>query len=69
MNHHIGLLTHKGDTMTKQQYLDKYQKSPKWELLNIKRALETFGGFLNTEEENIRLEAVKQALKIKRGKK
>jgi len=69
MNHHIGLLTHKGDTMTKQQYLDQYQKRPKWELLNIKRALETFGGFLNTEEENIRLEAVKQALKLKRGKK
>lgn len=69
MNHHIGLLTHKGDTMTKQQYLDQYQKSPKWELLNIKRALETFNGFLNTEEENIRLEAVKLTLKFKRGKK
>ena len=69
MSHHIGLLTHKGDTMTKQQYLDQYQKSPKWELLNIKRALETFGGFLNTEEENIRLEAVKLTLKFKREKK
>lgn len=55
--------------MTKQQYLDQYQKSPKWELLNIKRALETFNGFLNTEEENIRLEAVKLTLKFKRGKK
>jgi hypothetical protein len=54
--------------MTKQQYLDQYQRSPKWELLNIKRALETFGGLLNTEEENIRLEAVKLALKQKRGK-
>ena len=54
--------------MTKQQYLDQYQRSPKWELLNIKRALETFGGFLNTEEENIRLEAVKLALKQRRSK-
>ena len=54
--------------MTQQQYLIKYQKSPKWELLNIKRALETFGGFLNTEEENIRLEAVKLTLKQKRKK-
>ena len=55
--------------MTQQQYLIKYQKSPKWELLNIKRALETFGGFLNTEEDNIRLEAVKLALKLKKGQK
>lgn len=55
--------------MTKQEYLNHYQKCPKWELLNIKRALETFGGFLNTEEENIRLEAVKQTLKLKKGKK
>lgn len=54
--------------MTKQQYLDQYQKSSKWELLNIKRALETFGGFLNTDEENIRLEAVKLALKLKRNR-
>ena len=54
--------------MTKQQYLDQYQKSPKWELLNIKRALETFGGLLNTEKENIRLEAVKIVLKQKRSK-
>ena len=52
--------------MTKQQYLDKYQKSPKWELLNIKRALETFGGYLNTDEENRRLQAVKTVLKQKR---
>jgi hypothetical protein len=55
--------------MTQQQYLNQYQKTPKWELLNIKKALETFGGFLNTEEDNIRLEAVKLTLKLKKGQK
>ena len=55
--------------MNQQQYLNQYQKTPKWELLNIKRALETFGGFLNTEEDNLRLEAVKLTLKFKKGQK
>ena len=51
--------------MTKQDYIQQYQKTPKWELLHIKKALQTFGGFLNTEEDNIRLEAVKTILKLK----
>jgi len=46
-----------------------YEKRPKWELLNIKKALELFGGILNTDEENIRLQAVKTILKRKQGGK
>lgn len=52
--------------MTTQEYIKQYQRSAKWELLNIKRALELFGGYLNTDEENRRLEAVKVVLKQKR---
>lgn len=54
--------------MTTQEYIQQYQRSAKWELLNIKRALELFGGYLNTDEENRRLEAVKVVLKQKRTK-
>lgn len=52
--------------MTKQEYIQMYQSHPKWELLNIKKALSMFGGFLNSEEDNLRLEAIKVVL---RGKK
>lgn len=52
--------------MTTQEYIQQYQRTAKWELLNIKRALELFGGYLNTDEENRRLEAVKVVLKQKR---
>ena len=52
--------------MTTQEYIQQYQRSAKWELLNIKRALELFGGYLNTDEENRRLEAVKVVLKQRR---
>lgn len=55
--------------MTKQDYIQQYQKTPKWELLHIKKALETFGGFLNSEEDNLRLEAVKTILKLQRKTK
>lgn len=54
--------------MTTQEYIQQYQRTAKWELLNIKRALELFGGYLNTDEENHRLEAVKVVLKQKRAK-
>lgn len=55
--------------MTTQEYIQQYQRTAKWELLNIKRALELFGGYLNTDEENRRLEAVKTVLKLKRKTK
>lgn len=55
--------------MTKQDYIQQYQKTPKWELLHIKKALETFGGFLNSEEDNLRLKAVKTILKLQRKTK
>lgn len=51
--------------MTIHDYIQQYQKTPKWELLHIKKALQTFGGFLNIEEDNIKLEAVKTVLKLK----
>jgi hypothetical protein len=52
--------------MNKQDFIKMYQSHPKWELLNIKKALSMFGGFLNSDEDNLRLEAVKIVL---RGKK
>lgn len=50
-----------------QSYLIQYKDAPKWELLNIKRALESLGGFFNSEEDNARLHAVTIILKSRRG--
>ena len=52
--------------MTKQDYVSQYAKYPRWELLNMKKALSLFGGFLNDETDNLRLEAIKQVLKTKK---
>lgn len=52
--------------MNKQDYIKQYQSHPKWELLNMRKALTMLGGFLNTEEDNIRLEAIKIVLKGKK---
>jgi hypothetical protein len=52
--------------MTKLDYITLYKSHPRWELLNMKKALSMFGGFMNSEEDNIRLEAIKTVL---RGKK
>jgi anthranilate phosphoribosyltransferase len=52
------------ETLT--QYIAQYSNKPKWELLNMKKALQSMGGFLNTDSDNIRLEAVLVALKLKR---
>ncbi len=53
--------------MTKQQYLEIYSKTPRWELLHMKKALQVLGGFLNTDEDNLRLEVILQVLKTKKG--
>ena len=52
--------------MTKQDYINMYQSHAKWELLNMRKALSMFGGFLNSDEDNLRLEAIKTVV---RGKK
>jgi hypothetical protein len=51
-----------------QEYLKQYANAPKWELLAIKKALNTFGGFLNSEEDNARLYAVTDILKARKRK-
>jgi hypothetical protein len=53
--------------MTKQEYFEMYQKTPKWELLHMKKALQVLGGFLNSDEDNLRLEVIKQVLKAKKN--
>jgi hypothetical protein len=52
--------------MTLIDYVTQYQSYPKWELLNMRKALSMLGGFLNSDEDNLRLQAIKIAL---RGKK
>lgn len=52
--------------MKLEQYIALYKNHPKWELLNIKKALSSLGGFLNSDDDNVRLEAVITVLKMKR---
>jgi hypothetical protein len=49
--------------MTLEENITQYKDNPTWELKNIKKDLEMLGGFLNTDEDNRRLEAVKIILK------
>jgi hypothetical protein len=49
--------------MTLKQARDILGDRPTWELKNMKKALESLGGFFNTDEENERLEAVNIVLK------
>ena len=51
-----------------QSYLIQYKDKPAWELRNIKKALSTLGGFLNSDDDNARLEAVSIILRSRRGK-
>jgi len=37
---------------------------PNWELKNMKKALESLGGFFNSDEDNKRLEAINVILKV-----
>lgn len=39
---------------------------PTWALKNMVKALQMFGGYMNTPEENLRLQAAKIVLKGKR---
>jgi hypothetical protein len=49
--------------MKKNEALELLGNRPRWELLNMKKALESLGGFFNTEEDDKRLEAVNILLK------
>ena len=40
-----------------------------WELRNMKKALTMMGGWFNTPEDNLRLQAVKVVLKDRKGKR
>lgn len=51
-----------------QSYLVQYKDAQTWELKNIKKALSMLGGFMNSEEDNARLEAVSIILKSRKGK-
>jgi hypothetical protein len=42
---------------------------PKWALQNMVKALSMFGGYMNTPEENLRLQAAKRVLQGDRKRK
>ena len=51
--------------MTLEENLKRYSRRPRWELLNMKKALSMMP-ILNTEDENNRLAAVKLLLRTKK---
>jgi len=42
---------------------------PEWELRNMRKALRALGGFLNSDDDNLRLQACEIVLKMKRQQK
>jgi hypothetical protein len=55
--------------MTLQEYIINLSRRPDWELRNMRKALKILGGFLNSDDENLRLQAVEVVLKMKRQQK
>ena len=55
--------------MTLQEYIINLSRRPEWELRNMRKALKILGGFLNSDDENLRLQAVEVVLKMKRQTK
>ena len=55
--------------MTLQEYIANLSRRPEWELRNMKKALNLLGGFLNSDDENLRLQACEIVLKMKRQQK
>tara|TARA_R110000868_G_scaffold146817_2_gene367820 strand:+ start:1823 stop:1999 length:177 start_codon:yes stop_codon:yes gene_type:complete len=55
--------------MTLQEYIINLSRRPDWELRNMRKALKILGGFLNSDDENLRLQAVEVVLKMKRQTK
>ena len=50
--------------MTLQEYIANLSRRPEWELRNMRKALKILGGFLNSDDENLRLQAVEVVLKM-----
>ncbi len=52
--------------MTLQEYIINLSRRPEWELRNMRKALNMLGGFLNSDDDNLRLQACEIVLKMKR---
>ena len=55
--------------MTLQEYIIDLSARPEWELKNMRKALNMLGGFLNSDDDNLRLSACEIVLKMKRQQK
>jgi hypothetical protein len=55
--------------MTLQEYIIDLSRRPEWELRNMRKALNMLGGFLNSDDENLRLQACEVVLKMKKQQK
>ena len=55
--------------MTLQEYIVNLSQRPEWELRNMRKALNMLGGFLNSDDENLRLQACEIVLKMKKQQK
>jgi len=51
--------------MTLQEYITNLSRRPEWELRNMRKALKMLGGFLNSDDDNLRLQACEVVLKMK----
>ena len=51
--------------MTLQEYIVNLSARPEWELRNMRKALNMLGGFMNSDDENLRLQACEVVLKMK----
>jgi hypothetical protein len=52
--------------MTLTEYIANLSARPEWELRNMRKALNMLGGFMNSEDDNLRLQACEIVLKMKR---
>jgi hypothetical protein len=55
--------------MTLQEYIVDLSRRPEWELRNMRKALNMLGGFLNSDDDNLRLQACEVVLKMKKQQK
>ena len=55
--------------MTLQEYIVNLSRRPEWELRNMRKALNMLGGFLNSDDDNLRLQACEVVLKMKKQQK
>ena len=55
--------------MTLKEYIIDLSSRPEWELRNMRKALNMLGGFMNSEDDNLRLQACEVVLKMKKQQK